>query len=684
MDNAIDQQVTTRPECLQFPAGSHRRAICDGTAALSLAKVNAYRRRWGLHELTAVERPEVPARPVIHAGTPPPPRKQRTASVSSCGSCSGTPSRVPSDTSPVPQGGPGTELQRRWAEQGYPHCDACTALARQMDRWGAYECRQRLEQIVADILPRAQQWVAEQRPWVAGLLRLSHLSAAVITRVITQEVLAAIATAEQQCAVHVQLPPPPQSVRRVVIMAGGAAQRWAGACPKQLAQVDGEPILYRTIRLLRERGIEPEVSARYRDQWPGLRTHLAPAQEHQIDRLLNSAEFAPALYLYGDCYYSEAALEQILSTGGDWCFFGRRGGSQVKPHGEIFAFVANAYVLDKARQLKADHAAGRITHSLGWDLYHRCVGSRYSTNPPPHPRFVDLTGCEDFDTLTEYETFLASSWSSTFQPISTTPEDVEQQCQLIVKSFRRHDCLARLIDSVHARYPRLSILVADDSFRDEEPLPEIAQELRSRPYVDWHALPFDRGLSAGRNHLVQVATAEYLLLCDDDFVCTDQTRFERLLHVLLHDQSLTLCAGLVDFVKQSSNNWSGSFERLTRKRGWRMRPLGVEHPVRIVNGVQVRDTDLALNFFAARRSSLLRVPWDEHYKIGGEHLDFFLTRTVAGERSAYTPEVRIGHTPESPGDYADWRRRDTQFRQQLQRKWGDCQTRPMHLEVLRE
>lgn len=66
--------------------------------------------------------------------------------------------------------GPGWQLLDYYRTQGVPSCQACAVLALQMDQWGIAGCRQHLEQIVSEILPRAKQWVAQNKPWIHKLL----------------------------------------------------------------------------------------------------------------------------------------------------------------------------------------------------------------------------------------------------------------------------------------------------------------------------------------------------------------------------------------------------------------------------------------------------------------------------------------------------------------------------------
>ena len=63
-------------------------------------------------------------------------------------------------------------------------------------------------------------------------------------------------------------------------------------------------------------------------------------------------------------------------------------------------------------------------------------------------------------------------------------------------------------------------------------------------------------------------------------------------------------------------------------------------PRAMFNGLPVYD--FTNNFFLARTETLRDVPWDNRFKIYGEHTDFFL-RYSAKYRVTFVDEVAIGH-----------------------------------------
>tara|TARA_R110000824_G_scaffold134130_1_gene297049 strand:- start:637 stop:2481 length:1845 start_codon:yes stop_codon:yes gene_type:complete len=66
--------------------------------------------------------------------------------------------------------GPGTELLAIMKAKGVPSCQGCRDAAKRMDDWGFRGCRERIELIIEEILPRARDWVAKDRKWIHRLL----------------------------------------------------------------------------------------------------------------------------------------------------------------------------------------------------------------------------------------------------------------------------------------------------------------------------------------------------------------------------------------------------------------------------------------------------------------------------------------------------------------------------------
>ena len=136
------------PECDIFPEGTNKHSICCGKSRLPEWKVDRYRQRWGLPPLHGVEQPSL---------------IQTDKKVSVINHNRSVDNLYIGD-------GPGSQLLNIYSEAGIPACEACNDLAKKMNQWGIQGCEERIEEIVDDVLPRAKQWMAENKPWIHTLL----------------------------------------------------------------------------------------------------------------------------------------------------------------------------------------------------------------------------------------------------------------------------------------------------------------------------------------------------------------------------------------------------------------------------------------------------------------------------------------------------------------------------------
>ena len=199
--------------------------------------------------------------------------------------------------------------------------------------------------------------------------------------------------------------------KTVVIMAAVSEYKSASnpGIKRQLLKIRDEPILYRAIRLLKERGVKniyltvPEMGY-YGDT--GV-TEIVGKDKSGMGRFLNFKEHLKdeAIFLYGDVYYTENAIDTILKDENEWRLFGRAGKSNcgVKSWGEPFAFKVNKYVMEKAEELKK--IANQLPRCICWELY------RYLNGYPLNQHIVKDNFTEindqtdDFDRYEDYLRF---------------------------------------------------------------------------------------------------------------------------------------------------------------------------------------------------------------------------------------------------------------------------------------
>lgn len=150
----------------------------------------------------------------------------------------------------------------------------------------------------------------------------------------------------------------------VLIAANGDGSRWCGPEPKVLAEADGEPLLLRTVRRCRERGVQPFVLSNRPDvlDAAGDSAHRVLPSGSICDTLLSARDVwcdSRGVLLLGDVWYTDGALVSAL----------RYRGALVKAwgnHQEVFALAwadGLAPVVERCANAAREHG-GKLWHML--------------------------------------------------------------------------------------------------------------------------------------------------------------------------------------------------------------------------------------------------------------------------------------------------------------------------------
>lgn len=315
--------------------------------------------------------------------------------------------------------------------------------------------------------------------------------------------------------------------QRVVIMAAGTCKRWNNylSIPKQLAPIQGEPIIKRTIRLLKERGVtDIWVTVRHTRQYGelGVKEYInLEHNQYSIDRLYGARELAPAIYLYGDVYYTETAIDTILTDSNDLRFFGRRHAGVIKNNREIYAIKANDFVIQKAAELREMHANHKVLNSLGGHLLFHCLGIPVNHRTRDHvasdeqltPMFTDIDDeTTDFDYPKEYVQFLRLFSESVPAQIKTiAPKYIK------TKPVRNYYTIDRLThDLIHEFLPKMpdvDLIVGIP--RDGMLIAYLISIYRNIPFTDLDSFISGHIYQPGIKHRKEQVEIKRVLVVDD-------------------------------------------------------------------------------------------------------------------------------------------------------------------------
>ena len=172
---------------------------------------------------------------------------------------------------------------------------------------------------------------------------------------------------------------------RYIIICAGDGKRWNNymGVPKHLALINNEPILYRTIRLLKENGVSSNeiylVSKEYNLEECNTYYPTLTKEFHDADKFLSSKCLWDlhdrTVILYGDVYFTDDAIKSIVNyTNKKWTLFCRPTASQItgKSWGECFAVNFYPRNIDKMTILLYRMVdmfdEGLIDRIGGWEL----------------------------------------------------------------------------------------------------------------------------------------------------------------------------------------------------------------------------------------------------------------------------------------------------------------------------
>ena len=217
---------------------------------------------------------------------------------------------------------------------------------------------------------------------------------------------------------------------RAIIIAAGEASRWGNykGTPKHLIEIDNEPILYRTVRLLKENNIDdiyivgPDDD-RYRVSGSELYIPKKNKDHVDADKFLNSEALwntdGRTVVFYGDVYFTSEAMRMIVGhKEKDWILFCRFNASELTgtPWGECFA--QSFYPKDINRHksnlllIAEEYKKGEIDRCGGWEHYRAMcnapLGRNHHKNYGCSIEINDWT--DDFDYPKDFKRFV-KAWN---------------------------------------------------------------------------------------------------------------------------------------------------------------------------------------------------------------------------------------------------------------------------------
>jgi glycosyltransferase involved in cell wall biosynthesis len=237
---------------------------------------------------------------------------------------------------------------------------------------------------------------------------------------------------------------------------------------------------------------------------------------------------------------------------------------------------------------------------------------------------------------------------------------LKEEVTIIIKTFIRRWLAERAIASIRAMYKNVPIILVDDS-------PEKYPEQRKKEFLDRHrvkylTLPFDCGLSWGRNVALAQVTTPYFCLIDDDHVFYPTgTKLEFMVDIVKHNP-IDLLGGV--FYERAENGgrrirrWDGMLKRVETILGMFPTPGNCD---------PWSPCDITHNFFVADTAAVReKVPggWDPDLKVQ-EHIDFFIRGLRYGLKCGHSNRVAVIHDHAKYQPYEEFRFNRVKFMNDL-------------------
>ena len=188
-----------------------------------------------------------------------------------------------------------------------------------------------------------------------------------------------------------------------------------------------------------------------------------------------------------------------------------------------------------------------------------------------------------------------------------------------IKTINRPLCLNNCLENIRKLYPLIKIIVGDDS---SEKFKSINKEIITKYNADLIDIPYNSGLSIGRNLIVDAVKTKYFLTLDDDNYINENTKIIDILEFLEVKTDIDLVGGICpDRSKIYGNNasiYSYTFININK-----LDIFCCSNFIKISDRMNIYKTNLVLNLFIARTEIIKKNKWNPKLKFE-EHKPFFI------------------------------------------------------------
>ncbi len=230
-----------------------------------------------------------------------------------------------------------------------------------------------------------------------------------------------------------------------------------------------------------------------------------------------------------------------------------------------------------------------------------------------------------------------------------------------IKTFMREAVLWKNLDAIKKYCPfRYRLYIADDGpMSDEKQSKYYRLEQAGHKIIK---LPFDSGISVGRNAIINAVEEDYVWMTDDDVTLADTESLSLMRKVLDDSPDIGLVAAIIRNERDGGYFCCEGYAKGIQfiKDGALLKRIPAArliHSTGDNGGPGYIVADQVPNSFLAKRTLFHDIKWDNRIKIEYEHMDFFLTLLKTKWKAAICLEAKLLHLDCLPDqEYFTYRR----------------------------
>ena len=196
---------------------------------------------------------------------------------------------------------------------------------------------------------------------------------------------------------------------------------------------------------------------------------------------------------------------------------------------------------------------------------------------------------------------------------------INKNLTICMKTIYRRNLLKEHLKFIRSKYPNIKIIIADDS--DKEYMKKTKEFIshyldKNTEYID---LPYDSGLSKGRNECVKRVKTPYIVLTDDSrAINTNFLIIKKIISFLDNNDY-----GLVTGITPGRGRFSSFIKEYHLNKDKTIIEKNIDNSKNIkYNGLEFINIGRGNNTFIAKTDVLKNNDWNEKLKMG-EHRTFF-------------------------------------------------------------